>query len=214
MWREKHEMSRVFSRMLVSIRQFWPLGDHREQSLPAQTPTLLFKCFLSASDLRLLDQLKFYPGFPMLIRLTTAMCAATLLTACGQVDYGLHHSNHTIHQDQVHCRGDKYPTGFHSAHVDRATLEVLKTKCDLQYGEGSFPIEVVISHDPNIQPFEYRDDTNTQTGKPQHQIYGVFCPTTWNYDVAIYDYPIGGNTRTIGECKTRKLGTRAVTNSH
>ena len=139
----------------------------------------------------------------MLIRLFTAICAASLLTACGQVDYGLEKSNHTIHNDEIHCRGDKYPKGHHPAHVDRDTLEVLKLKCDLQGGVGSYPIEVIISHDPNIHPVDDQDDKDDGAA--------VFCPTIWNYTVKIYDYPVGGNTRMIGECRTKHLGEPETT---
>ena len=151
----------------------------------------------------------------MIIRLLVAFCAATFLSACGQVDYGLKHTNHKIIKDRVICRGDKYPTGFHAGHVDRATLVVLKIKCDLQKGRGSFPIEIVISHDPNIQPFEYRDSYNDETGAPEHRIYGVFCPATWDYKVKVEGHAIGGNSRTIGECKYKYLGSREISgNEH
>ena len=78
------------------------------------------------------------------------MCTAFTLSACGNVDYGLKNTNHKIIKDRVICRGDKYPTGFHAGHVDRATLEVLKMKCDIQKGYGSFPIEIIISHTPTF----------------------------------------------------------------
>lgn len=171
--------------------------------------------YITASCLRGKPKDISFLGFPMIIRLLVAFCAATFLSACGQVDYGLKHTNHKIIKDRVICRGDKYPTGFHAGHVDRATLEVLKIKCDLQKGRGSFPIEIVISHDPNIQPFEYRDAYNDETGAPEHRIYGVFCPTTWDYKVKVEGHAIGGNSRTIGECKYKYLGSREISgNEH
>lgn len=169
---------------------------------------------MAAPDLRGSRQHFSFLGFPMFIRLALAMCTAFTLSACGNVDYGLKNTNHKIIKDRVICRGDKYPTGFHAGHVDRATLEVLKMKCDIQKGYGSFPIEIVISHDPNLQPFEYRNDYHDETGALQHQIYGVFCPTTWDYKVKVEGYEIGGNTRTIGECKYKHLGSREISVKH
>ena len=150
----------------------------------------------------------------MIIRSMAAICAATLLAACGRVDYGLEKKPHAIIKDVVICRGDKYPTGFNPQHVDRTTLEALKTKCDAQYGKGHFPIEVVVGLDPNIQPFDYRDSYNDETGNPEHRIYGVFCPSKWDYKVMANGYTLGGNSSQVGECQEQFLGKREVKSHH
>jgi len=150
----------------------------------------------------------------MIIRLAAAFCAAILVSACGRVDYGLEGRDHKVIKDMVICRGDKYPTGFHAGHVDRQTLEVLKLKCDAQYGKGKFPIEIVIESDPNIQKFEYRDSYDSDH-KPVHNIYGKFCPTKHEYKVKVDGEHVGGNVSQIGECRYENLGTRRISgNGH